>query len=121
MIRRYTNIDYPMIHNWFRARGIHMAPEDLSDIGFIRNNAAAVFLYETGTRMAVIENLVTNPDVPLSERYHAVREVLKKALEICRFRKYRVYGFTRSKSVSRITRSLGFESLGCFELLRKGD
>lgn len=120
MIRRYEDSDFPMIESWFLKRGLEILPNELPEIGFIRNNAAAGFLYETGTKIALIENVVTNPDVSMFERYNGVREVAKKLIEIARFRKYRLFSVTRSSGISRIAQSLGFVSRGCYEILDRG-
>lgn len=120
MIRRYEKQDYSMVGSWFTRRGLIILPDELPQIGFIRNNAAAGFLYETGTRIALIENMVTNPDVSIFERYNAVREVMKKLLEVSRFRGYRLMAVTRSRSLSKIVGTFGFESHGWYEILHKG-
>lgn len=120
MIRRYETTDFPMINAWFNRRGLDIKPEELPKIGFIRNNAAAGFLYETGTSVALIENMVTNPDVSIFERYNGVREVTKKLLEVAKFRRYRVTCITRSRSISRIATSFGFKGYGWYEILQRG-
>lgn len=121
MIRRYETEDYAMIESWFNKHGKTIDPRDLSPIGFIRNEAAAGFLYETESRVCIIDNIVTNPDVSMFERYNGVREVVKKLLEIVRFKKYRVWAITHNRSISRIAQSFGFKSQGWYEILHKGD
>lgn len=122
MIRRYDHSkDFPMVSKWFEMHGKKIERRDIPAIGFIRNNAAAGFLFETGTSVALIEMIVTNPEVSIFERYNAVREVTKKLLEICRFRKYKVWAITTSRSISRIAESFKFESRGWSHILHKGD
>lgn len=121
MIRRYEKKDFPMIAAWFNRRGLAIDPNDLPAIGFIRNEAAAGFLYETGSNVALIENIITNPDANLFERYNGVREVVKKLLEICRFKRYRIWAITKSRSISRMAVSFGFEGQGWYEILHKGE
>lgn len=120
MIRRVEPSDHPMIIAWFNRRGLSLLRSDLPEIGFVRNNAAAGFLYETGTNIAIIENIVTNPDAPLAERYYAVREVVKKLLEVTRFKKYKVWAITKNNSISRMAVSFGFERQGWYEILHRG-
>jgi GNAT superfamily N-acetyltransferase len=74
--RAFTEGDYPIIAEWYKARGfpllpLHMLPQN----GAVVEGAAAGFLYLTDSPIAWMEWIVTNPEA--SGRGEAIKAVVE--------------------------------------------
>lgn len=82
MIRRVVEGDYYVIDEWRKARGLRKLPREYYPTnGMIIEGVAAVFLTKTDTDIALVENIVTNPEATVGDRSKALTKLLKRAEE----------------------------------------
>jgi len=101
MVRRYKTEDFDQIKQWLIDRNQKVFhPRILPKVGFIVDDLAAVFLYQTDSDLAYIENLVSNPHAGYEERDDAICQVTDTALQAATILGFKfVMGVTKNKSV----------------------
>lgn len=75
-MRRFTKKDIPTINAWYQARKLPpLHPELYPDIGYIVENVAAGFIYQTDSVLCFIEGYIANPQTSKEERKAAFDEI----------------------------------------------
>lgn len=86
--RPFKPEDYEQLKAWLTKRDAHVFhPDVLPPYGFIVDEVAAMFLYETWkSPFCYMENMVTNPSASPTERHQALRlittAIVEKAKEL---------------------------------------
>lgn len=80
MVRRYVDGDFDQIQEWLKRRQMKVFhPNILPKAGFIVDEVAAMFLYETDSDICYLENLVSNPYINSEARDHAISLIVEAA------------------------------------------
>ncbi len=80
MVRRYKDSDFEQISEWLIERGQKVFhPNVLPQTGFIVDQVAAIFVYETDSDMCYLENLVANPFINQEAKDYAITELIEAA------------------------------------------
>ncbi len=106
-----TAADLPELARWHARRGMDEGwpREWLSDLGFQVRGLAAGWLITTNTARAMIEDFVSNPDAPKSERRAAVEAVEARIIEEARSRGFRyILGSTNLETMRERALRLGY-------------
>jgi len=105
MVRKYDPLDFRQIQTWAQMWGTTYSCDYIPKIGFIVDGVAAYFLYETGTKLCFMENLISNKDADKIIVSKAVDEIIIALLNEAKELGYEVaYACTDNPSV--ITRAL---------------
>lgn len=99
--------DLKLINKWYGDWSMSQVPEwFLPEIGYVVEGVCAAFMYKTDSKVAYMENVISNPDAPHELRALAVGmlgdQIFKKAKELG-FKV--VLGWTKNKSVSSVSGS----------------
>lgn len=113
--------DLDEINEWYKSRGLpkflrSMAPKT----GFIVHGVAAVFVYMTDSSIAIIEGLVSNPEVEKSERRAVIRNLVNYAYDYAIGQKELVVAIIKNGWVKDLAKTTGYRSIGTHELFIKG-
>lgn len=103
-VRPYEDKDFEQIKSWARP-GINYDPELFPRTGYIVDNICAYFLYETDSRVAWLENLISNKDSDKEERRKAIGMVIDALIIEAKRKGYKVLYATTSNS-NLITRAM---------------
>ncbi len=111
--RRFEQKDYDTVESWFSTRGIFPAQyHALPEIGFIVENIACGFLYKTDSSVALIENLIANPEESRENRDEALDIVVSSILDEAKKLGYRsITGITRLEPVLKRAFKHGFNNM----------
>lgn len=120
-MRLYEADDYAVLKSWFQARGMATPPPSaLPALGVIVDNAAAGFLIQSDTSVAVIDFYISNPKIEAHRRDAAldhVTETLFKHAKRLGF-KY-VKCTTRLEAIAKRAKTHGFNEIGMFRTFLK--
>lgn len=118
-VRRYKDSDYEILKTWQETRNESMPSSDmLSDIGFIIEDTAVVFLYTTNSKIAYLETMITNPLA--KNRRIAIDSITYEALEHAKHIGVKLIISTSiSESVISLSEYHGFKATGNYTLLLK--
>lgn len=108
-MRTIREHDFYTLDTWREERGVPLVPRDLyPPDGLIVEGVAAGFLTLTTSKMALVENVVTNPRALKEDREKAVIEIVKKLEELAVSKgcKYLV-GITQNSKVEQYCEWLG--------------
>jgi len=84
-MREYKPEDYEQIMSWWVKRDkAPISPDLFSDLGFIVDGVAAVFLYTTNSKIAYLECMICNPDVDKSITDKALNDLTELCSEAAR-------------------------------------
>ena len=118
-MRPYLPRHEKQVREWFSKRGLEMPT--LPPTGVIIPHKAAAWLLCTDSDTAIIECLVSNPELGDRSRKEAVRAVIRRLMELAKARGYKqVVGFTQRESVLDICKGLYFKEAGSYSLVIKG-
>jgi hypothetical protein len=121
VVFQFNERDITEVNSWYKKRGL---PEVESAIlpknGFICHGVAAIFVYLTDSNIAMVEGLISNPDVSPLQRGRAVRSLVDAAYAFSLTLRKKVLVILNTDSVNRLALSLGYKSIGTYELLIKG-
>jgi hypothetical protein len=82
MIRRYKNEDYGTLKEWWVAQNWPPVPEDnLPQMGYVVEDICAGFLYQTDSKCAILEWIISNPNSDSTKRDKALDLLIKTILE----------------------------------------
>lgn len=81
MLRAITPDDFSTISDWYSSRGLRFSPEWVSDIGYIVDGVAAIFLIPTSSKVCLLDGCITNKDSSTDERDKALDAILVKLSE----------------------------------------
>lgn len=100
-----------MLRSWFTDRGL---PDTVMNLlptrGLVAHDAAAAFLYETDSPLALIEGMVTNPSVTQQERGVALDDLFLALFDLAHDRGFKmVWGFTKHPQLVERAVRLGFD------------
>jgi len=121
-MRDFLASDLPTINAWHRAHGqTDMTAEMVPSYGAIEPGIAAGFLYRTDAYgVAHMDLFVTNPEAPLFARYRAIEDAIQWLTDRAKEDgvKHIIAAMT-SRSLTKITRRLGFTDNGMFRVMLK--
>ncbi len=91
-MRAYVPEDYFQIMDWWvkRTEGEPIEAQYLSDIGFIVDGLAAVFLFTTNSKVAYIDFLISNPEAPHQDSQMALDTVVQACISRAKKEGFRV-------------------------------
>ena len=106
---------------WYTARGISVPPASaLPKIGFIVDNIAAGFLYQTDSSVTLLEGFITNQDTTQAERDAGLDQIVKALMaEADTLGATTVLAMTQSQAIYNRACKFGFSDIGAFQLLTK--
>jgi hypothetical protein len=109
--RRYTQEDYDMISLWWiKHKEIPMPKEAYPKHGFIVDNVACGFLYETDGNFCLIESIMYDPDVPKEIAQKALDEIIQAIIDQGKALGYNVLvGFTDLPVVVERSKKFNFK------------
>jgi sugar phosphate isomerase/epimerase len=118
-MRPFHPSDLDEINNWYSAHNLPpMKLSLLPKIGFIEPNVAAAFLYQTDSRLAIIENFISNPESDSVIRGKAIDKIADMLVEIAQSLGVElIVGMTQSKSIEKLAYRHGFQSLGEYKMV----
>jgi hypothetical protein len=101
------------VEKWYEDRGIRSPePYDYPEIGFIVEDVAAVFLYQTDSSFAIIEGLISNKDASPLERDVAIDMLYAKIIEFAKNAQYtKLLALTQHNSVKQFLNGEDFTLL----------
>jgi hypothetical protein len=104
--------DYKLVSGWYEKRGLTPPPKALlSDMGFVADERAALWLYTTNSGMMMLEGLISNPDTVPSLRRASVKQLVCYLTDVAYARgAVAVFGVGRNKAVSRMLNKLGWKA-----------
>lgn len=121
MVRPYSNDDYEMICHWFEQRGFNPPTRSLLPLtGAIASDAACGFLYCTDSDVAFIDFYITNPEVDVSTRATALKDVTQHLIRWAKEMEYTVImANTQKRSIENLAIEHGFKNIGKHSVLMK--
>lgn len=119
VVRSTEPEDIARVSKWLVARGRKpWPPEILTGVGFAVDDVACIWLYVTGTPIALLEHLAANPDAPPALRCEAIDAVVTAALDVARGIGARyVYSVSTLPAVAAHARRHGFVAIDGATLL----
>lgn len=109
VIRNVNKRDLITIGEWYRKRGIVFDTSFLPPFGLIADGICAGFLYRTDSPVAVVGNLVSDPDGDRETRSQALDLLIEMLYSRARFEGFkRVTAASNLNSVKKRLVSLGF-------------
>lgn len=111
-IRKYTKHDYPMIASWFKERGKPVPSQDLlSDLGFIADERVAGWIYITNSSLAMIENVISNPNTVPSLRRESTKRLCSTLVESAMVLGFNnIFAISNHPAIEKICKDMGFRS-----------
>lgn len=100
--RRYKDSDFNEISSWAKQwDGSNYDQDLLPTVGYIVPGVAVYFVYEAvGTKQAMLENLITNPKIPIKVKEAGINAVITACLRYCNDNGFKVArAVTDNKSV----------------------
>lgn len=111
MIRPYENNDYEMLVKWWKDWSWPAIPKEmLPPLGFIANEAACIFLYDTGSAIAWIEWLITDKEAEKEVRGKSIDEVISHACDVAKkaYRAKFIHTSIRNQVLEKRLLKMGF-------------
>jgi hypothetical protein len=104
---------------WAASRGVEVRDDILPRVGFVSDNAAIGWLYQTDSGLGLLETFVTNPAASVRARHRAVDEVGRALIsESRKLGITRLVTMTSHKSIGRMCIRRGFGYTGPMHVLR---
>ncbi len=118
-VRKVTMADYPLIESWYEARGARMPRNGmLSDLGYIVDNRVVAWLYLTNSNMAMIENIVADPNTVPSLRRNSLKKLVGFLIDLATAMGYtNIFGITQHPAVIELSKAFGFKELKEFKVV----
>lgn len=110
-VRLYDrNRDYEMLMRWWVARDHEVVPSNLlPKLGVIVDDIAAGFLYQTDSKLGILENFITSPDASPRQSHQALTEVTRELREFAETAEIEtLVVFTKRPSVGKVIEREGF-------------
>lgn len=118
-MRDFEPQDYTTIAAWYRGHGQPVPPfRVLPEIGFIVDDVAAAFLYQTDGGICLLENYIRNPDIDSTDADQALDELTKTLLATAKeigFKK--VIGLTRNDRIVARAENNGMSNIGQYKMI----
>lgn len=120
-MRYVEDEDFLEINAWRAARKAAILPADFyGPFGMIVPGVAAGWLSLTDSKVALLENFVTNPKASKEDRNHAITEISACLERIAHQKGYRyLMAITKNPWIAKVARGLDFKSCGTSEILGK--
>lgn len=118
-IVKVTPRDYPMILEWYAARG-KPAPStaSFSDLGYIVDGRVVGWLYLTNSNMAMIEGIVSDPSTIPSLRKASTRKLVGFLIDAAVALGYtNLFGISKHPSILGIAKQFGFKEDDSFKVV----
>lgn len=118
-MRPYASTDRADVVRWYAARG-QIAPgaDTLPRIGLIEPGVAAGWVYLTDSRLALLENYITNPAASATERNLALDEITGTLIaEAKAAGRTKIYALTTNESIAVRAMQHGMHDAGTFRVL----
>lgn len=114
--------DFINLSSWMQKRGLAIPdPRHLPPTGVIVDNAACGFLVKCDNNSAIIDFLISNPDIPDEQRAEAIDEVMTTLIDTAkRAGIHSLYGHVQLESSFKIAMRHGFSHIGDFKALLRG-
>ena len=104
---------------WASARGVELRDDIIPRIGFVSDDAAIGWLYQTDSGLGLLETFVTNPEATPKARHAAVDEVGVALIEEAKHLGItRLVTMTSHRSIGRMCLRRGFSYSGPMHVLR---
>lgn len=120
-ILSFKKEDIKEVNDWYLKRRLPALEEDsFPQVGFVIRGIAAIFIYLTDSNIALIEGLISNPEVSFLKRGRALMSLIHTAHAAAQNLRERVVVLVKEESVEALALSLGYASIGKYELLVRG-
>lgn len=112
--RQYDKKDYESVCDWMNSRGLDPIPESvLPEVGSIVEGIACGFLYQTDSKMAIIEHYITNPFADKAMRRQSMQLVTAHLLKQARDLGFKyIIAASDHKSICKLAKDNGFKLVG---------
>lgn len=109
----------PEISEWFEARGLKPPPQEtLSDMGYMADGRVAAWLYITNSSVAMIENIISDPNTVPSLRRQSLDKLIGFLVDTATALGYTtVLGITKHKGVLNLAQRFGFKEMKDYKLV----
>jgi len=109
--RRYREDDFDQFEGWWQSHGVKPPPNhSYPDVGFIVDNIAAAFLYQTDSSICLIESIIYNPNIDKESRTEALDECIEcVVLEAMGMGFKTLIGFTEMQAVINRAEKFNFQ------------
>jgi hypothetical protein len=106
--------DLYVINRWMRAHGKRgFSPDELPEIGFIVEDVAAAFMYQTDSTVAFLENFVSSPSAKPKSVARALDAIVKELRHVASMNGIsRLVVFSKVRSIGKRIGRLGFQLKG---------
>lgn len=113
-VRHVTESDFSLIDHWHISRGFPSIKKPLyPNVGFIVDGLAAAWIMQTDCKVALVENIATNPDADKEERKIALEMILQELVSFAKMNGYLyLVGFSKLEVIKEYACTIGGESLG---------
>lgn len=107
--------DYEFVAEWWMAQNHIVLPKDcLPKTGYVAWSSwgqplAASWLYLTGTKAAIVDFTVANPEASLKNRYTAISSCLMALTDVAKEGGAEfLFGFSGSRGLAKLMQKIGF-------------
>lgn len=90
IVRRYEPKDFEQIRSWGKQYGAEYSADQFPEVGFIVDDVAAYFLYQTDSMCCWLENMVAKKDVDNHVREQALELIIDAILKEAKERGFKV-------------------------------
>jgi hypothetical protein len=106
------------INSWYEQRGLPtLGIREFPERGFVISGVAAVFVYLTDSSIALCEGLITNPGVSPVVSGKSAKFLIEYSYKEARKLRPNVLVIVKERSVQKFVKSIGYRSIGSYELL----
>ena len=121
MIREFQIDDLESVNQWLVDRGCGPMPKEaIPTVGCIWPGVAVGFLYSTDSAIALLENFVSNPNVPRGTRSKAINVITMALMRVAQGQgAKKLFAITRNASIMNYCKKHKFEDTGTFSVFAK--
>lgn len=112
-IVRITPDHLPLLKRWFKARGLAIDINSMSDMGYIVDGRVAGWLFVTNSNSAMIEGLIADPHSVPSLRRASTRKLVGFLIDTSLMLGFtNIFAISKHPSIDQMSKEFGFKSNG---------
>lgn len=113
MIREAKKEDLDLFANWSLKRGFAaLRAKDVSNLGFVANECAVIWIYFTNSKLLMVENLLTDPDCCPIKAGRSILALAGAVINVAEKNGYELGTVvSRTRSIDKLCEKLGGKTL----------